>query len=223
VAHACVTMGTLIYSSPCRFNGGKFLDSSITTALMTPPPMSVTARRHLLQAVDYGLLALGEIPRETIYDHIHKTHGVLRDEIPEKLESFHRALRAVLGTGTTVIENLIAKNFYRSLGLNFREQNSWTLLDYVGNASGDDTASSSICLETGTDPAFSRPAPGTSSSSSCKPTGNTGDARTRNQYGPMSTATSDRVQPEPRKRLTSVTSAVYTFPSTSTRPWRVPK
>jgi len=84
----------------------------------------------LREATDYGLLALGEIVRETIYQRIERTHQVKRKEIPEKLETFHKALQVILGASAKVIERLIAKNFYDRLGLDFTGHNDWTIVEY---------------------------------------------------------------------------------------------
>lgn len=88
----------------------------------------------LLQATDHGLLALGEIASESVYNRIEKTHGVRREEIPQKLDIFHKALVDLLGAGASVVEKLIAKNLYSRLGLNFGYHEDWTLVTYVNYA-----------------------------------------------------------------------------------------
>jgi len=91
-------------------------------------------REALLEAVDHGLLVPGEIVRAAIYARIENSYELKREEIPEKLEAFHRALEDLLGKGVTVMEKLIAKNLYSRLGLNFVEHANWTLVDYVNHA-----------------------------------------------------------------------------------------
>jgi hypothetical protein len=76
-------------------------------------------REYLLEAVDYGLMVLGEIVRQAIYGQIENHHGLKRAEIPERLEAFHTALGSVLGVSAKTVEKLIAKNLYQRLGLNF--------------------------------------------------------------------------------------------------------
>jgi len=93
----------------------------------------------LLDAVDYGLLALGEIVRATIYDRIEESYQVRREEIPEKLDTFHKALQELLGRGAEVMRRLIAKNLYNTLNLKFAENENWTLVDYVQNAKAQTT------------------------------------------------------------------------------------
>jgi hypothetical protein len=90
-------------------------------------------RQILLEAVDYGLMVLGEIVRQTIYERIEKDHGLKRADIPEQLEAFHKALRSVLGVSAKTVERLIAKNLYKRLGLDFTEHVNWTLTDYFNH------------------------------------------------------------------------------------------
>jgi len=88
----------------------------------------------LLRAVDQGLLVPSEIVRAAIYERIERSYQLRRDEIPRKLETFHNALQDLLGVGAKVMEKLIAKNFYNTLGLDFRERQNWTPVDYVNHA-----------------------------------------------------------------------------------------
>jgi len=91
-------------------------------------------REALLESVDYGLMVLGEIVRQTIYERIEKDHELKRTEIPERVEAFHKALGSVLGVSAKTVERLIARNFYQRLGLNFTPHPEWTLIEYVGHA-----------------------------------------------------------------------------------------
>jgi hypothetical protein len=95
---------------------------------------SVAFRDVLLQSIDDGLLVPGEIVRAAIYNRVERSYQIRREEIPEKLELFHKALRDLLAAGGEVLERLIAKNLYRRLDLNFNQHENWTLLDYVDEA-----------------------------------------------------------------------------------------
>ena len=88
----------------------------------------------LVLAVDEALLVPGEIVRTAIYERIERSYQVKRDEIPEKLETFHRALQDLLGVGGKVMEKLIVRGLYRRLGLSFEKHDGWTLVDYVNHA-----------------------------------------------------------------------------------------
>ncbi len=88
----------------------------------------------LLAAVDYGLLALGEVVRATIYTRIEERYQVKREEIPEKLDTFHKALQELLGGGAEILKRLIVKSLYSTLKLKLPENESWTFVEYVQNA-----------------------------------------------------------------------------------------
>lgn len=91
-------------------------------------------REYLLEAVDYGLIVLGKIVRQAIYERIEKDHGLKLADIPEQLEAFHKALESTLGVSAKTVEKLIAKNLYSRLELNFTAHDSWTIVDYVNHA-----------------------------------------------------------------------------------------
>ena len=85
----------------------------------------------LLQAVDDGLLVLGQGLRMAIYKRIESTYQVRREDIPDKLLTFHRALQDLLGSGAKMMERLIARDLYSRLGLDFIEHDDWTLIDFM--------------------------------------------------------------------------------------------
>jgi KaiC/GvpD/RAD55 family RecA-like ATPase len=97
-----------------------------------PSPLahSISVEEALLQAIDNGLLALGEIVRDTLYDRFDKKYQLKREEIPEKLDSFHKALQVMLGAGARIIETQIAKGLASRLDLDFTENVDWTIVDY---------------------------------------------------------------------------------------------
>jgi archaellum biogenesis ATPase FlaH len=88
----------------------------------------------LLHAIDNGLLALGTIVRDTIYDRFDRKYQLKREEIPEKLDIFGKALQGMLGAGAKVIETQIAKSFYCSLDIEFTDNVNWTIVDYFDSA-----------------------------------------------------------------------------------------
>jgi len=91
---------------------------------------SIGVEEALVQAIDNGLLALGEIVRDTLYDRFDKKYQLKREEIPEKLDAFHNALQMMLGAGARVIETQIAKSLVSRLNLDFTENVDWTIVDY---------------------------------------------------------------------------------------------
>jgi hypothetical protein len=89
------------------------------------PIVDASVRSALLDAVDYALLALGEIPRETVYQCIEDRYQIRREEIPEKFGLFHAALRGMLGGGAESVRRLIMKRFCSRLGVTFDEREGW--------------------------------------------------------------------------------------------------
>ena len=88
----------------------------------------------VLRAVDEGLAVLGESVRDSIYYHLERSYGIRRDEVPERLEAFHQALRGLLGEGGRTVEAPIAKSLHGQLGLEFKGQPNCTLVEYVNRA-----------------------------------------------------------------------------------------
>jgi len=91
-------------------------------------------KEALLHAIDDGLAVPGEIVRTAIYDRIERSYQLRREEIPDHLETFHKAFQDLLGASAKVMEKIIAKNLYGRLKLSFTEHDGWTLVDYVNHA-----------------------------------------------------------------------------------------
>jgi hypothetical protein len=88
----------------------------------------------LLRAIDSAFLTLGEFMVEPVYGRLKRSYQVKREEIPEKVPDFHRALQGILGAGAKVMERQIAEGLYGSLGLVFENHAAWTLVEYVNDA-----------------------------------------------------------------------------------------
>jgi hypothetical protein len=104
------------------------IDEHPTLPNFTSPRTDASIRSAVIDAVDYGLLALGEIVRDTIYQCIEERHQVRREQIPDNLDTFHMALKDLLGQGAETIKRLIMKHFCTSLGVTFTEREPWALI-----------------------------------------------------------------------------------------------
>jgi hypothetical protein len=107
------------------------MNEYLVSAIAEPAPTTVIIKRALLDAIDFALLAPGEIVRAAIYERIERSYQVRREEIPDNLDTFHKALQELLGKSAEVIRRLIVKNLYSRLDLKFTEHENWTLVDYV--------------------------------------------------------------------------------------------
>jgi len=88
----------------------------------------------LLEAVDHGLLMLGEAARQAIYDCDESSYQITRDQIPDRLEAVHGALTDLLGKGGNMVEMIAAERLYKALNLAFEPNDDWALADYVNHA-----------------------------------------------------------------------------------------
>lgn len=91
-------------------------------------------KKSLLRAVEEGLLALGETPREVIYFYLKTNFQLKREDIPKEIEKFDQALNGIFGPGAEIIEKFIIKGLYRRLNMNFKENEGFEFVDYVKQA-----------------------------------------------------------------------------------------
>ena len=91
-------------------------------------------KRALLEAIDDGLLTLGESGREAIYFHLQKLCSLKREDVSEKPEAFVEGLRKIFGVGAEVIERAIVKTLYCKLELKYEEGKDQGFLAYLNDA-----------------------------------------------------------------------------------------
>ncbi|MEM3627099.1 MAG: hypothetical protein QXZ25_03635 [Candidatus Bathyarchaeia archaeon] len=90
-------------------------------------------RQILLDAVDEGLIILGESSRKAIYFHIQNITALKKEDIPSNLEKFAWGLEKIFGEGAKVIERAIIKSLCHKLGVNYEgnENGTFTFADSV--------------------------------------------------------------------------------------------
>jgi hypothetical protein len=91
-------------------------------------------KKVLFEAVDNGLLTLGESPRCAIYFRLEKNWQLKKEEIPQKVEKFLEGLENIFGPGSRVVEKVIVEDLYKKLGLEFEEKMNFEFQDYVKQA-----------------------------------------------------------------------------------------
>lgn len=74
----------------------------------------------LLDAIDEGLVELGESIKTTIYFHLEKNYYLKRNLIPQNLDGFSVSMQKIFGSGESVIENLIMRKLCESLNVSYR-------------------------------------------------------------------------------------------------------
>ena len=69
----------------------------------------------LLDAIDEGLAGLGEAGKASIYIHLEELFNIRKQEIPNKLDVFSKALHRIFGLGARQLEILIMKNLHEKI------------------------------------------------------------------------------------------------------------
>lgn len=108
--------------------------NAVLDELLVIPGSPLKFELAVIEAVDSGLLVLGESAKPAIYYPIEAGYRVRREDIPHRIELFQEALRGLLGEGATIIERLIAKNLHSKLGMIYEEHKNWALSDYIERA-----------------------------------------------------------------------------------------
>jgi isocitrate dehydrogenase kinase/phosphatase len=90
----------------------------------------------LLDSIDGALLSLGESAKQSIYFHIEHNYKVTRNQIPQNLEQFQRALEKIFGVGSQYLEILIMKNLYAGIGcpLHMETTKQLEFIEYIDMA-----------------------------------------------------------------------------------------
>ncbi|MEM1566770.1 MAG: hypothetical protein QW510_06815 [Candidatus Bathyarchaeia archaeon] len=86
-------------------------------------------QKTILDAIEEGLSTLGDSPKQAILFHLENTFKLRREEIPENLTEFRKALEKIFGPGTPYVEKLILKKLYSKL--NLEPENGLDLLNSV--------------------------------------------------------------------------------------------
>jgi hypothetical protein len=91
-------------------------------------------KQALLEAVDDGLLTLGESGRKAVYFHLQNLYSLKREDIADKPELFAEGLRKIFGIGATVIEKATLRSLYQKLGIKYEENKGHDFLAYLNDA-----------------------------------------------------------------------------------------
>ena len=87
----------------------------------------------LIEAIDSGLESIGRTGRALIYQVLESKYHVKQNEIPSKLEDFFKCLDYLFGAGGRILQEIIVKNLYRKLELDFPKDDNRTLIAHVNS------------------------------------------------------------------------------------------
>ena len=90
----------------------------------------------LIESIDETITELlSRAVVDALYAHLETFHSISRDELPHRLDALFSALEKIFGVrGSQTITKAIAKKFYLKLGLEFTDNPSRTLVEYVDQA-----------------------------------------------------------------------------------------
>ncbi|MEM2338562.1 MAG: hypothetical protein QXL91_01770 [Candidatus Bathyarchaeia archaeon] len=89
-------------------------------------------QKTILEAIEEGLETLGESPKQAILFHVENTFKLQKEEIPQNLTEFKKALETIFGPGAPYLEKLILEKLCNKLNLKLEAENS-DLLSNVEN------------------------------------------------------------------------------------------
>ena len=71
----------------------------------------------LLEAIDEGLLSLGESAKKATLFHLEDHFKIRKSDIPSRIEGFADALEKIFGPGARLVEILIMKSLHTKIGV----------------------------------------------------------------------------------------------------------
>ncbi len=78
--------------------------------------------RALLDAVDFTFLSLGRSCQQALYFHLRTTFCIRKNQIPQQIEKFDKALKFIFKDGALFLNRLILEKLCEDLGIKFRDE-----------------------------------------------------------------------------------------------------
>jgi hypothetical protein len=91
-------------------------------------------KKLLLEAVDESLSILGDLAKRAVYSCLEKNFKIKKQEIPNKIEGFTKAMEEILGPGAKLLQIQIMKHLYETIGRDFKyfpEKDELLFIEYV--------------------------------------------------------------------------------------------
>lgn len=102
---------------------------------MRQPQLGREFNDVLVESIDKTITTLlSRTVVDALYAHLQNNHSISRDEIPYRLDTLFTTLEKIFGASAHTITKVIARTFYLKLGLEFTDNPSRTLLEYVDEA-----------------------------------------------------------------------------------------
>jgi hypothetical protein len=70
----------------------------------------------LLKAIDESFSWIGETEKRTIYFYLAAKYNINKNDIPNRIEDFTKAIEDIFGMGAKILEIKIMKNLFTKIG-----------------------------------------------------------------------------------------------------------
>lgn len=78
--------------------------------------VQVLTDKIILEVIDKGLNVLGESPKQAIWYYLENSLKIKRDNVPEHVEEFEKALQNFFGIGYGFLKNILIENLQEVTG-----------------------------------------------------------------------------------------------------------
>lgn len=86
----------------------------------------------LLEAIDEALSSLGESVKKSIYFHVENSFNIKRQEIPQKIDAFSKALEQIFGPGARHLEISFMKSLHAKIKVTCKwPEYEWPLSKWI--------------------------------------------------------------------------------------------
>ena len=99
------------------------------------PQLSKEFNGALVESIDDTITELlSRTVVDALYAHLQTTYSISRDEVPYRLDTLFTTLEKIFGASSKTITKAIARKFFLKLTLEFTDNPTHTLLEYVDEA-----------------------------------------------------------------------------------------
>ena len=91
-------------------------------------------KKLLLETVDESLSVLGDLAKRAVYSCLEKSFEIKKQDIPDKIEGFTKAIEEIFGPGAKLLQIQIMKRLYQVAGRDFEyfpEKDELLFIEYV--------------------------------------------------------------------------------------------
>ena len=109
----------------------------IMTVSISESQLRCDFKKLLLEAVDAALSLLGDSSKQAIYFYLEQNFTLKKQDIPNKIEEFTRAIEEIFGHGAKILEIEIIKHLYVKVGSDFEyfpEKDDLLFVEYIDAA-----------------------------------------------------------------------------------------